>query len=61
MPALVEDATRLGYLINDADEHSTPPTTAYQQYVDPAKRHLAITEVRRNPIPPRCGPTGRSR
>ena len=48
MPALVEDATRLGYLINDADEHSTPPTTAYQQYVDPAKRHLAITEVRRD-------------
>ena len=43
MSALIEPSSRLSYLVNDADEHSTPPTSAYQQYVDPAKRHLAIT------------------
>ena len=48
MSLLVETETRLGYLINDADEHSTPPTTAYQDYIDPDKRHLAITEIRRD-------------
>ena len=48
MTTLVESTTKLGYLINDADEHSTPPTSAYQQYVDPDKRHLAITEINRD-------------
>jgi hypothetical protein len=38
MTNLVESTTKLGYLINDADEHSTPPTSAYQQYIDPDKR-----------------------
>ena len=47
MSALVEPTTRLSYLVNDADEHSTPPVSAYQQYVDPDKRHLAITDIRR--------------
>jgi predicted TIM-barrel fold metal-dependent hydrolase len=47
MSALMESSTTLGYLINDADEHSTPPVAAYQQYVDPPLRHLAITEIRR--------------
>ncbi len=48
MSALIESTTRLSYLVNDADEHSTPPVSAYQQYVDPDKRHLAITDVIRS-------------
>jgi predicted TIM-barrel fold metal-dependent hydrolase len=47
MSALVESETQLGYLVNDADQHSTPPVSAYVDYVDPAKRHLAITEINR--------------
>ena len=48
MSALIESTTRLSYLVNDADEHSTPPVSAYQQFVDPDKRHLAITDVIRS-------------
>jgi hypothetical protein len=48
MSALIESSTKLSYLVNDTDEHSTPPTSAYQQYVDAEKRHLAITDVRRD-------------
>src|ERR1700693_3507863 len=47
MSALIEATVKLDYLVNDADEHSTPPVSAYQEFVDPAKRHLAITDVRR--------------
>jgi len=32
----------LPYLINDADEHSTPNWTAYERYIDPDKREMAI-------------------
>jgi predicted TIM-barrel fold metal-dependent hydrolase len=32
----------LPYLINDADEHSTPSHTAYERYIDPDKRDMAI-------------------
>lgn len=35
----------LGYLVNDADEHSTPKATAYEEYIDPEKRHMAIRTV----------------
>jgi hypothetical protein len=35
----------LPYLINDADEHSTPNHTAYERYIDPDKRGMAITYV----------------
>jgi predicted TIM-barrel fold metal-dependent hydrolase len=34
---------KLPYLLTDADEHSTPRLGAYEQYIDPDKRHLAIT------------------
>ena len=40
----------LPYLINDADEHSTPSHGAYERYIDPDKRDMAIRFVR--------GPTG---
>ncbi len=36
------DARVLPYLINDADEHSTPATGAYEKYIDPDKRDMAI-------------------
>ena len=32
----------LPYLINDADEHSTPALDAYERYIDPDKRAMAI-------------------
>jgi predicted TIM-barrel fold metal-dependent hydrolase len=32
----------LPYLINDADEHSTPSRGAYERYIDPDKREMAI-------------------
>jgi predicted TIM-barrel fold metal-dependent hydrolase len=35
----------LGYLILDADEHSTPRTTAYEDYIDPDKKDMAIRTV----------------
>jgi predicted TIM-barrel fold metal-dependent hydrolase len=35
------DAQVLPYLINDADEHSTPSTSAYERYIDPDKRDMA--------------------
>jgi hypothetical protein len=34
---------KLPYLLTDADEHSTPRLGAYEEYIDPDKRHLAIT------------------
>jgi predicted TIM-barrel fold metal-dependent hydrolase len=36
------DGRVLPYLINDADEHSTPATGAYEKYIDPDKRDMAI-------------------
>ena len=35
----------LAYLINDADEHSTPARGAYERYIDPDKRDMAIKFV----------------
>jgi predicted TIM-barrel fold metal-dependent hydrolase len=32
----------LPYLINDADEHSTPNFSAYERYIDPDKKDMAI-------------------
>ena len=37
--------TKLDYLINDADEHSTPRPKAYEDYIDPDKRDMAIRTV----------------
>jgi predicted TIM-barrel fold metal-dependent hydrolase len=34
------------YLLTDADEHSTPRFGAYEEYMDPDKRHLAIRVTR---------------
>ena len=36
------EAQTLPYLINDADEHSTPSFTAYERYIDPDKLDMAI-------------------
>src|ERR1700722_9245454 len=35
----------LGYLLMDADQHSTPARDAYERYIDPDKRHMAIRTV----------------
>jgi predicted TIM-barrel fold metal-dependent hydrolase len=37
--------SQLTYLINDADEHSTPRRDAYEEYIDRDKRHMAIKAV----------------
>jgi len=37
----------LPYLINDADEHSTPSLDAYERYIDPDKKDMAIRVDRR--------------
>jgi len=47
MTALIDGETKLTYLINDADEHSTPPVSAFLDYIDPASRDVAITEIHR--------------
>jgi predicted TIM-barrel fold metal-dependent hydrolase len=47
MSALIDAETRLTYLINDADEHSTPPLSAFIDYIDPERRDVAITEIHR--------------
>src|SRR5262245_4235211 len=39
-------SAELGYLVNDADEHSTPARDAYERYIDPDKRHMAIRTVK---------------
>ena len=44
--AMTDVPTKLGYLINDADEHSTPRPKAYEDYIDPDKRDMAIRSVR---------------
>jgi predicted TIM-barrel fold metal-dependent hydrolase len=49
--AVIDVPSSLGYLINDADEHSTPRPEAYEDYIDPDKRDMAIRTVR--------GPDGR--
>src|SRR5262245_14519292 len=49
--AVIDVPTQLGYLINDADEHSTPRPRAYEDYIDPDQRDMAIRTVR--------GPDGR--
>ena len=38
----------LPYLINDADEHSTPSPGAYEKYIDPDKKDMAIRIVKRD-------------
>jgi hypothetical protein len=35
----------LPYLINDADEHSTPSNSSYERYIDPDRRDMAIRYV----------------
>ena len=42
---LIDSATKVDYLINDADEHSTPRAKAYEDYIDPDKREMAIRTV----------------
>ena len=39
-------APALPYLVNDADEHSTPSPTAYERYIDPDKLEMAIRVVK---------------
>ena len=40
------DANTLPYLINDADEHSTPSRGVYERYIDPDKKDMAIRVVK---------------
>ena len=42
MTATESETQVLPYLINDADEHSTPARGAYEKYIDPDKREMAI-------------------
>ena len=42
MTATESDTQVLPYLINDADEHSTPALGAYEKYIDPDKTDMAI-------------------
>ena len=42
MTATQSETQVLPYLINDADEHSTPARGAYEKYIDPDKREMAI-------------------
>jgi predicted TIM-barrel fold metal-dependent hydrolase len=42
MTATDSETKVLPYLINDADEHSTPAGGAYEKYIDPDKRDMAI-------------------
>jgi predicted TIM-barrel fold metal-dependent hydrolase len=44
--SLTESGTAYPFLLTDADEHSTPRFGVYEEYIDPAKRHLAITRVK---------------
>jgi predicted TIM-barrel fold metal-dependent hydrolase len=46
MTALIEGPTELQYRVNDADEHSTPRGTAYEEYIDPDKKEMAIRTVK---------------
>jgi predicted TIM-barrel fold metal-dependent hydrolase len=36
----------LTYRVNDADEHSTPPLDAYERYIDPKAKAMAVRTVR---------------
>ena len=47
MSVQTEPRSKLGYLVNDADEHSTPPVSAYLDYIDPDKRDMAVTGIRK--------------
>jgi predicted TIM-barrel fold metal-dependent hydrolase len=43
---VAEPLETLPYLINDADEHSTPAAGAYEKYIDPDKKDMAIRVVK---------------
>jgi predicted TIM-barrel fold metal-dependent hydrolase len=45
MALATKDQSGLTYPVNDADEHSTPKPTAYEEYIDPDKKHMAIRTV----------------
>ena len=38
MSTATNEKPTLPFLINDADEHSTPRGTAYEEYIDPDKK-----------------------
>jgi predicted TIM-barrel fold metal-dependent hydrolase len=42
MLSIDQDERILGFGVNDADQHSTPPADAYERYIDPAKRDKAV-------------------
>ncbi len=46
MTATQSETPELPYLINDADEHSTPAANAYERYIDPDKKEMAIRVVK---------------
>jgi predicted TIM-barrel fold metal-dependent hydrolase len=45
MALITATEASLSYLVNDADEHSTPRSTAYVDYIDPDKKDMAIRSV----------------
>jgi predicted TIM-barrel fold metal-dependent hydrolase len=46
MALMTQPVAGLGYAVNDADEHSTPRTAAYEDYIDPDKKDMAIRMVK---------------
>jgi len=42
-PQTAATSSGFPFMLTDADEHSTPRFGVYEQYIDPDKRHLAIT------------------
>jgi predicted TIM-barrel fold metal-dependent hydrolase len=46
MTAQVDTVDELHYQVNDADEHSTPRSSAYEEYIDPDKKEMAIRTVK---------------
>jgi predicted TIM-barrel fold metal-dependent hydrolase len=47
-PKVEETPDAFPFLLTDADEHSTPRFGAHEQYMDPDKKDLAITVVRKD-------------
>jgi hypothetical protein len=46
MTVQAETVDELQYRVNDADEHSTPRSSAYEEYIDPDKKDMAIRTVK---------------
>jgi len=45
MSAMTSTTEVYGFEVNDADEHSTPASYAYERYIDPKHQSMAIRTV----------------